>query len=58
MRSMMELLDRFAGGRGSKLFLFKTLPAFTSSEKPPAPSGHMLTVPWQRVGFPPLSLVA
>jgi len=57
MRSMMELLDRFAGGRGSKLFLFKTLPAFTSSEKPPAPGGHMLTVPWQRVGFPPLSLV-
>lgn len=57
MRSMMELLDRFVGGRGSKLFLFKTLPVFTASDKPPAPSGHMLTVPWQRVGFPPLSLV-
>jgi hypothetical protein len=57
MDSMMELLNRFAAGRGSEMFLFKTLPAFTSPEKPPAPSGHMLTVPWQRVGFPPLSLV-
>jgi Replication-relaxation len=57
MDSMMELLNRLAAGRGSEMFLFKTLPAFTSSEKPPAPSGHMLTVPWQRVGFPPLSLI-
>jgi hypothetical protein len=57
MRSMMALLDRLAGGRGSKMFLFKTFPAFASSEKPPAPNGHMLSVPWERAGFPPLSLV-
>jgi hypothetical protein len=58
MHSMMELLDRLSAGRGSKMFLFKTLPAFTSLEKPPIPSGHMLTVPWERVAFPPLSLAS
>ena len=56
LRTMMELLDRLTDGRGSKIFLFKTFPTFASLEKPPAPSGHMLTEPWQRVGFPPLSL--
>jgi hypothetical protein len=56
MRSMMQLLDRLTGGRGSKMFLFKTFPSFTSSAKPPPANGHMLTEPWQRVGFPPLYL--
>ena len=56
MRSMMELLARLPDGRGSKILLFKTFPSFTAAEKPPAPSGHMLTEPWQRVGFPPLCL--
>ena len=56
MQSMMQLLDRLAGGRGSKMFLFKTFPSFTSPDKPPAANGHMLTAPWQRVGFPPLCL--
>jgi hypothetical protein len=55
LASMMQLLNRQTGGRGSKIFLFKTFPSFTSPE-PPAPSGHMLTEPWQRVGFPSLSL--
>ena len=53
---MMELLDRMTGGRGSKMFLFKTFPSFTSPEKPPPADGHMLTAPWQRVGYPPLHL--
>jgi hypothetical protein len=56
MRSMMRLVDKVTDGRGSKLFLFKTFPAFTSSEKPPEPGGHMLTEPWHRAGFPPLYL--
>ena len=56
MRSMMQLLDRLTGGRGSKMFLFKTFPNFTSPDKPPPANGHMLTAPWQRVGFPPLCL--
>jgi hypothetical protein len=56
LRTMMELLDRLTDGRGTKIFLFKTFPTFASLQKPLAPSGHMLTEPWQRVGFPPLSL--
>jgi hypothetical protein len=56
MRSMMELLDRLSEGWGSKILLFKTFPSFTAAERPPAPTGHMLTDPWQRVGYPPLNL--
>lgn len=54
--TMMELLARMTAGRGSKILLFKTFPSFTSPERPPAASGHMLTAPWQRVGFPSLYL--
>jgi hypothetical protein len=56
LASMTDLLGRLTGGRGSKILLFKTFPSFTSPERPPAPSGHMLADPWQRVGFPPLPL--
>lgn len=56
MHSMMDLLDRLTSGRGSKMFLFKTFPSFISPEKPPPANGHMLTMPWQRVGYPPLYL--
>lgn len=56
MRSMMALLDRLTTGRGSKMFLFKTFPSFASAERPLPASGHMLTVPWERVGFPPVAL--
>jgi len=55
MQSMMQLLHKMTDGRGAKMFLFKSFPVFTSTEKPPAPSGHMLTEPWQRVGFDPFS---
>jgi hypothetical protein len=55
MRSMMQLTERLTDGRGSKILLFKTFPSFTSAERAPA-SGHVLTEPWLRVGFPPLSL--
>jgi hypothetical protein len=54
--SMIKVVDRLAAGRGSKMLLFKTIPSFPSPEQPPAPSGHMLTAPWQRVGFPPFHL--
>ena len=52
MESMMKLLQRITDGMGSKSFLFKTFPAFTSYEKPPASTGHILTEPWSRVGYP------
>ena len=58
MQSMMRLLEKITDGRGSKMFLFKTFPAFTSFEKPPEPGGHMLTEPWHRVGHSPLFLTS
>jgi Replication-relaxation len=56
MESMMTLLQRVTGGRGSKMFLFKTFPILSSVEKPPKASGHMLTEPWLRAGFESLVL--
>lgn len=57
LASMMRLLERITDGRGSKNILFRTFPAFTSPEKPPTPSGHMLTEDWQRVGHPPFNFL-
>jgi hypothetical protein len=58
MESMMTLLLRMTSGRGSKMFLFKTFPVFSSAEKAPKADGHMLTEPWSRAGFEPLILTA
>ena len=57
LASMMKLLERITGGAGSKHILFKTFPAFTSAEKPPPPSGRMLTEDWARVGHPPFNFL-
>ena len=56
MRSMMRLLEKTTDGHGSKMFLFKTFPAFTSFNTPPKAGGHMLSEPWHRVGHSPLLL--
>jgi Replication-relaxation len=56
MESMMKVVDRMTEGSGSKMFLFKALPAFSTAEKLPKAGGHMLTEPWQRCGFPPFYL--
>ena len=58
MESMMALLLRMTGGRGSKIFLFKTFPLLSSAEKSPPPDGHMLTESWQRAGFEPFCFTA
>ena len=57
MRSMMRLLEKMTGDGGSKMFLFKTFPAFTSFDPPPKAGGHMLSEPWHRVGHSPLLLI-
>jgi len=57
MENMMELLRKLTDGKGHPSFLFKTFPPLTSFEKPPAPSGRMLTEAWARVGSPPLNLI-
>ena len=56
--SMMRLLEKMTNGRGSKMFLFKTFPVFTSFDTPPKAGGHMLTEPWLRVGYSPLLLIS
>jgi len=57
LASMMKLLERITGGAGSRLFLFRTFPAFASCERSPAPSGEMLIADWQRVGHPPFNFL-
>ena len=58
MHSMMRLLEKMTDGRGSKMFLFKTFPSFTSFEPPPKAGGHILSEPWDRVGHAPLFLIS
>jgi len=56
MQSMMQMLEKLTDGKGSKMFLFKSFPTLSSFEKQAPASGHLLTEPWQRVGFPALAL--
>jgi hypothetical protein len=56
-RSMMHLLDRMTEGRGSKHILFGVMPGFTFLERPPPPSGRMLTTSWDRVGYPSFNIL-
>jgi hypothetical protein len=58
IQSMMRLLEKLTGGRGSKMFLFRVFSALRSPESPPKAGGHMLTDAWQRLGYPPLSLIS
>lgn len=58
MASMMRLLERVTDGKGSKMFLFKTFPAFTSFEPPWPAGGRMLTEPWQRAGYPAFNMLS
>jgi hypothetical protein len=39
MRSMIRLPDRLTAGQASKIFLFKTFPAFASPEQPRGRAG-------------------
>lgn len=52
MRSMMALLERMNPGQSAKRFLFKHIPAFTSYKPSASATGHILTDPWKRSGFP------
>jgi hypothetical protein len=58
MHSTMRLLEKMTEGGGSKMFLFKTFPTFTSFDPPPKAGGHMLSEPWHRVGHSPLLLIS
>ncbi len=51
MRHVMALAGELAHEGKSKLFLFKTMSSLGDFEKAPAPTPHILTAPWQRVGY-------
>lgn len=57
MKSMMDCLAAKTESRKElrRYFLFKTHPTLKSRENPRA-TGHMLTEPWARVGYPNLKL--
>lgn len=58
MNSMMALLERMNPDQSARKVLFKYIPAFTSDKLSAPATGHMLTVPWRRVGFPDFCLIA
>jgi hypothetical protein len=58
MQNMMAILEERTGGEGSKQIAFKFVREFASLDHFPKPTGFMLTEPWQRVGHPPLDILA
>jgi hypothetical protein len=50
MRNVMALVEELAHEGRSKLFLFKPMSSLGDFEKAPAPTPHVLTGPWERVG--------
>lgn len=58
MREMMNILEERTGGKGSAHIAFKFVREFASIDHFPKPTGFMLTEPWQRVGHPPLDILA
>jgi hypothetical protein len=50
MNSIMALLDELTGKKGSQIFLFKSISTLGDFRMAPAPTPHILTAPWQRVG--------
>jgi hypothetical protein len=57
MRNMMTLLAEVVGGRTTKYFLFRAIPAFASFEKSIPIINDLLTHPWERVGAEPVRLL-
>ena len=57
MRSIMNEVEKATGGKGSKMFLFKSIPDFSAFETFPPADGAMLATPWQRVGFPDFDIL-
>ena len=55
-RNIMEQLHQVTNGKGSPVFLFKTMSALGDGLKAPPPSPHMLCEPWQRQGYPPFNI--
>jgi hypothetical protein len=56
MKNIMAVVEEVAKEGKSTLFLFKTISSLGDFQKAPAPTPHVLTEPWQRVGFEPLTI--
>ena len=50
MKSIMALLEELTAKKGSQTFLFKSISTLGDFRMAPAPTSHILTAPWQRVG--------
>jgi hypothetical protein len=56
MKNIIGLVKELATEGRSTLFLFKTMSSLGDFQKAPAPTPHLITDPWHRVGFEPLSI--
>jgi len=56
MANIMLLVRELATEGKSKLFLFKTMSSLGDFGKSPNPKPHMLTDPWQRLGYEPFRI--
>jgi len=56
MRTIMELLDQLTAGKGSKVFLFKTLSTLGDFRVAPRPTPHILVEAWKRAGHDDFSI--
>jgi len=56
MNSIMALLDEVTAKKGSQTFLFKSISTLGDFRMAPAPTPHILTAPWQRVGCDEFSI--
>ncbi|NJO35194.1 MAG: hypothetical protein HC869_20900 [Rhodospirillales bacterium] len=55
-QNIMEVLAELSGGKGSGLFLFKTIGALGDFMRAPEPSPAILLEPWDRAGNPPFKM--
>jgi hypothetical protein len=56
MKNIMAAVKEVAKEGKSSLFLFKTMSSLGDFQKAPAPTPHVLTEPWQRVGCEALTI--
>jgi hypothetical protein len=56
MKNIMGVVKEVAKEGKSSLFLFKTISSIGDFQKAPAPTPHVLTEPWQRVGLEALTI--
>jgi hypothetical protein len=56
MKNIVALVNELTEGRGSTMFLFKTISTLGDFMAAPAPTAHIVTSPWQRAGCEAFSI--